>query len=370
MNATVDYEFQGDPWRCHHLDRLKADLGEQVTPEATHAALQHQSRLWRVARRLYGLRPVIPDPASLDTDDLKDWTPAALAKALGITPKDLQTEVTAMRGMVEAARGRRTEDGRQAAKPEPKLADNLFEAAKARGEFTDDDELLKHHGIYSAGMDREDRRWLAERARDWRQALDHRQGRAMARQALMNEFEIRRMRAALLKLDPAEKSQQVEYRMMTQAVTEAEKAYRNQLDQLDKVVPWMGLAGRGVKLSASLGDCTRAMQDYYHDGNRALIDGIHTAAEVEILLRMSDQSPHPKYRAGWVAHANAAIAGLFDPHWQNPFPPAVTRRLDLAFKEAYAAAAREDGVHVPDLLKEGEEGEFHDRHSGVADSDS
>lgn len=365
----IDYEFQSEPWRCHHPERIKADLGETVTPEWLHGAVQHHSRLWRIARRLYGLRPVVPDPDQADPDDLKDWSPNTLGQALGLTPKNLQGEVNAIRGMVESA-GRARSD--HAAHPEPTdrqaPADNLFEAAESRGDFPDDDKLLRHYGLWIEAMTRSDRQWLADRARDWRQALDHRQAQAIARQALLNEFEIRRMRSALLGLNPNDKEDETKYRLMSQSVQEAEKAYRQQLDQLDKVVPWMGLAGRGVKLSAALADCTRAIQEYYKDGTRHLIDGIHTAAEVELLMRMSEQAPHPKYRLGWVAHANAAIAGIFDPNWKNPFPKAVTRRLDLAFKEAYAAAAREDGVHIPDLLKEGEEGEFQDRLAGFSAS--
>ena len=73
---------------------------------------------------------------------------------------------------------------------------------------------------------------------------------------------------------------------------------------------------------------------------------------------MSVQLPLPKYRAGKVVYLNEARAGLWDPKWQSGLTHGLVKRLDKTWAEAYAAAAREAGDPLPDLEKEGAEGEY------------
>lgn len=370
---TVNYLAPNqDPWRVLRPDGLQEDLPEAfaeegLTPEALtrlHGILEPQKRYWRIVRLLWGVQPAVMDPDA-DPQELRLLRLRELADELGVTPRQLKQEIDAMRGFVAAS----LRDGLPETDTSPEVSlrpqrdpdEDLFAAAESRGDLTDE-QLLRRHRLWFDLMEPTDRAHLATRARQWSRALSHHMAGDLARQALLTEHEINRMQSAMVAMHPAGDDEQ-RYRLMADRLDATQKTYRDQMKQLDAVFPYMGMAGRGMSFSGALATITEAIREAEAAGDFRLVDGVHTAAEVEILLRRSAQKPDCAYRLGWVAHVNAARHGLFDPHWKNPIPSPVLRRLDTAFRRAYAEACESDGVPVPDLLEPGLEGEFPDRHS-------
>jgi hypothetical protein len=68
--------------------------------------------------------------------------------------------------------------------------------------------------------------------------------------------------------------------------------------------------------------------------------------------------PEVRYRAGLVLYLNQAKANLFNPKFKSEYPNRVFKQLDEAFKAVARHVGDESGEHVPDLTKEGPEGEY------------
>jgi hypothetical protein len=134
--------------------------------------------------------------------------------------------------------------------------------------------------------------------------------------------------------------------------------YDKALTRLLEECPWASQLAGKYALRASLSEITEGIQRYQSKGDNRLVDGLFTAAEIQLLMHRSVQSPTPNYRMGAVIYLLEAKAGLWDPNWQTQFKDAQLGRLDRAFQAALVAAGNESGEHVPDLMKDGVEGEY------------
>jgi hypothetical protein len=326
--------------------------------EAWHALAQASAaRAFYLARSLYGINPQVPPP-DIDLALLTTRSRAEVQAAVGLTRSQLEAELGTLRGLALQVNTRAPApaayDPRQPGRVDPAAgtsAPDLFERAKAE----DPDRLLEQFSFDSIPFtDAGERAWFVERVIEWRQILSHKMAGDLARQTLLTAREVRRLGTLVGKL-PANDDQ---YAPSSRLLQQLSAQYAGQLEQLNKIAPWMGLQGRGMGFAGMMADVTLAVREYKARGDTGLVDGIFQASELAVLCRMSTQAPLPQYRLGWVTYLNAARPGLWDPHWKNPLPAEVLGRLDRAFKHAYAEAAQAEGAHIPDLLLEGVEGEY------------
>jgi hypothetical protein len=106
---------------------------------------------------------------------------------------------------------------------------------------------------------------------------------------------------------------------------------------------------RRSKIEASLNGMISAIREYESRGDRRLVDDVHTAAEVEILLKPTSLRP-PQYRPDLVALIRDAMReeNLFNPNYEPPeMPRASYRRFRGALMKGLQAV--EDGEAVQDL---------------------
>ena len=294
------------------------------TLDQFHGVAEAQPRGWMVVRRLFGLVPVVV-PKEFELDDLRVWPREELRVAMGVTRAQLAAELDAVRG---AWRGLLV--GMEPVKP--------VEVKAPASEFLfGDTQLLERYGFTMRFDSSADRNWFAGRVKDYAKMLDEKFTEGLARNALMNELRLHQLDGALNERSVASVGG-AEYRATMKLRVEVDTQYQRQIAQLKELCPWAGLVAGKYAFSGLVSDITQAMQVYYRDGDNRLIDGIFTAAEVQVECRRSAQSPLPRYRAGWVVYAMAARAGLFNPNWKSTLPTSLLRRLDESWKTAMVAA--------------------------------
>ena len=349
--GSWEYSVGGEPWRAWKPAELAAEFGV-AEPEMAEfqGVVSVLPRSWLLVRRLYGLVPVLPLPGTSE-DDLKAWGAEELAASLGITRKQLQQELDVVRGHWE---GRRKNN-----QPEKKIGTGVEPVPTAPGELalTTPEEVLSACGFSRIKfVDAAEWERFRQRLEDFGPLLREAASAGLARDLLMTELRIGRLDAELN--DPTRTAMGAEWRAMLKTRTELADSYESRSKLVLEQFPWAQQVAGKLALKGTVTEIVAAIQAYQARGDTALVDGIHTLAEVEVLCRMSVQLPLPKYRAGKVVYLNEARAGLWDPKWQSGLTHGLVKRLDKTWAEAYAAAAREAGDPLPDLEKEGAEGEY------------
>jgi hypothetical protein len=338
----VEYLAGSEPWRCNRFDLLQAEF-EILTPGqsrpglmAERLALFHQvasatSRSWTIVRRLFGLVPVIP-AATVPGEDLRTWEREELRQALGLTRPQLKQELDAVRGAWQAQKPKDESGG----EPEKEL----------REEFRfEDEETLREHGLDMKFESGSERAWFARRVKDYEKILREPFAAVLGRNALMSELRMRQVDNLLNESS----SRGVEWKGLLKVRQDLDSGYQDLLKQLRELCPWAGAIAGKHSFQGVVSEITAAMQEYHAHGDHALIDGIFTRTEILVECRRSTQVPEPRYRAGLVVYLNAAKANLWNPHWSAPFKAGDLKKLDAAWKAAYAAVATEAGEALPDL---------------------
>lgn len=91
-----------------------------------------------------------------------------------------------------------------------------------------------------------------------------------------------------------------------------------------------------------------------------LIDGIQSAAEVEVQFRQSEQLPTPRYRLGQTVYLLAAIDGLMDPQWRPLFSEPMLKKLDKVGQRLIDESRQAIEEPLPDLTRDDGAGEYPD----------
>jgi len=341
-SGFVEYEFEGTSWRCNQFDLLKAEL-DDLTPQTLalfHGQVSLRERAWLIVRRLFGLQPLLP-PSGYATDDLRVWMRDELKSALGLTTKQLQAELDAVRGSWRAI-----------APPPPPSAPPPPPSRRDLPFATDD--LLKRYDIRIKFRDQDEADVFLKRIADYEKLLNEPRVRGLARNTLMTEFQLRRLDEYIAGMSEGT----VEWRKNLEIRKSLDQTYNDQLEQINKLAPWAGMIAGKFAFAGVLSDVTRAFQEYCGRGDTALADGIFTATEIAVECRRSVQASEPRYRAGLVVYLNEAKAGLFEPRFESQFLPGQLKRLTESWRATYLEAETEAGVPLPDLEKEGEEGEY------------
>lgn len=347
-SAPWEYSISGEPWRCWKSAELAAEFGLTAGEVAEfHAVAQAMPRSWLIVRRLYGLVPVVPAPGT-EPEDLRPWGAPELAASLGLTRPQMQSELHALRGHWD---GRKT----------PVLAAPAAEAPAAPREelaLETPEQVLARQGFPDIQFrtQAEGERFL-KRVEDFAPLLREAAASGMARELLIHELRIARLDAQL-DAPNAMRENGAEWRLLLKTRTELSERYEGLMKLILDKFPWAQQVAGKVTLKGVMSEITAGILAYKARGDTQLLDGVHTALEIQVLCRMSAQAPQPRYRAGKVVYLNEARAGLHDPSWQSQLTKGFVKRADACWAETYAQLAREAGDPLPDLEKEGPEGEY------------
>jgi len=334
-------EFSGpanEPWRISRHDLFESEFS-QVTDLAQFVSrVSQHARSWLIVRRLFGIAPMIPR-ADSDPDDLRVWGREELAAALGVSRAQLSQEIDAVRGIVLGVAPTLDPAPPPAS---PQQAIEFKESILEKYGFPDS--LFAVPGRDAAETQAE-RFWFSMRVERWTKLLDHQMAAELARQTLLNEMQIRRAEVKSARHEFGSK----EHREVVRLQQEMQDRYREQLTQIDVIAPWAGAISGKMAFVGVVAELIEGHRDYMAKGDRARVDGIFTAVEIQVECRRSVQAPEPRYRAGLVVYLNAAKAGLWDPKWKSHFTPGQLKKLDAAWTAAAQHVSDEEQERLPDL---------------------
>lgn len=381
---VVDYvPAEGGRWRVELFEALAAELPVMdMGPDAATSARrfhelvsQANARWWTLVRRLYGMAPLVP-PSGADLDDLRVWGRAELCAALGIEAKQLQAELDTLRGVMRGKEEVRGGELRVEGK-EGEIA------ADGEGHLLLDEDLLERYG-YTVTMfnirqrtetiemvddkevhryawtdrnpllNRMEQAWFVGRLREWKRVLDEPMTGSLAKQALFNELQMRRVEAEMANLSPTAGG----YDDLAKRHAAYVKTFGDLVEKLEAAFPEFGSSAKKINFKACIHDLVKAHMDYKLRGDTRLLDRVRTALEIEVDFRQSVQAPEARYRLGQTVFIGEAIAGLMDPAWKSQLKPGVLAKLDRGMKEGINKAREERGETLTDLEAAGEAGEY------------
>jgi hypothetical protein len=344
--ALVEFEREGAKWRCARFDLLAAEF--ELTPADLPAfteAAQVTERGWLLARRLFGIQPMVP-PLGTPMEDLRPWSRVELQDSLGLTRNQLAQELGAVRGSWRALRPRTEPAAPEATPPKP-------------GGLFSEDELLERHGLVVKFGSSAERAWFCQRVQDYEKILAEKFATVLARNALLTELRIYQLDTLLNDTEKCKPGDKSWHENLKVRQTMAEQ-YQKLLDQIKTLCPWAGAIAGKYAFAGAIADITKGIQAYKSRGDTALIDGMCTLTEVLVDCRVSVQAPEPPYRADIRVFVAEAKAHLWDYTWQSKLELPPLRHVQAGWKQGFLAAAEADGKKLPDLAAEGPDSEHDD----------
>jgi hypothetical protein len=334
----------GEDWRVSRFDLLTAEFPSLTAGELPlfHEVVARDPRAWLIARRLFGLQPMMPG-ADVDPLEFRPRTRAELKSELGLTDAQLKQEL-------DSLRGRWTAKAPAVEAPVGAGAAGL-PAAEPREEFEFKDALteLKRMGFleslferkvvdYSDTQRREDIEWFYGRATNSGMAklLDHPMAGAKIRQILITELHLRWVNSDLGGLAPGSR----DYNDQIKTIDVLSERHAKMLREVNEFAPWMDLERKQMSFANAISEVARGIQEYRAKGTNTLIDGMFTASEIQFQFRQNNHTDI-RYRLGLVVWVNMARERLFDPEFQQLFPPNIYKALDEGFREGAHRAAPE-----------------------------
>jgi hypothetical protein len=356
---------RAEMWRVDKFDALAAEFefraGDWAQTMGWFMAFAvSQTRPWRMVRLLFGVAPKIP-PADTHPDDLRLWTRSEL-QADGY---EVQAELDALRTMWRGhlkreGRSEKEEGGNQTVTGPPQNALGLDDQLLERFQFSERifkitvwDPTAENGNGKGAEIQRPqsenrvERDWFIGRVKEWAKMLGDPIAGPIARSALMNDLYLRRLETEIATAASKNRDRLYEQKGAL------EEAYQEQVAQLQKMFPEMQVAGR-VTFRGVISDLILAHQDYYARADRRLVDKVHTATELEFLMREANAGAErvgPRLRFGLNVAITEAIHGLYDPNFRRQIKPGVLQKIDAAMQAALVAAREAQGEAVVDLEK-------------------
>lgn len=324
-----------------------------------HEALSDQSQIWLIVRRLFAVTPMygVEDP-----EEMRPWKMDRIAAHMKISVREVEggfAEAKAFWSRWQNASGPPVEPEA----PEPTIED-MGEAEM--------DKLLLENGFVGLD-DPHERRYCARRILELESILDDEGQRALGRALIEQEMTL------FFSVTPALRGLQTIVKTLHKGVpTESQEsrmlklvASRGNLqEQIQATMKALGITEAqlsSMKVKRNFRDClgtlVSAVQAYEARGDRTLIDGVFTAAEIEMLTEEFTARPF-QYRPDVVMVVPDCIERLFDP----AFEPAkigrrAHRKLLAGFKQGLANARAEEGATISELDPESTE----DRSEALAD---
>jgi len=350
----VEYDApNGDKWRAERGADLVADFElasdtaalQKEAMSKWHEALCGQEPAWTIICRIYGNAPLygVDDP-----DDMRVWTIAELAEKRSVEPREIDA-------YIEGAKSywRRSQ-------LETKSSENI--RARPAPDQETADQLLRENGF--ADIENADERaYIAGRCLELQPWLEDDRLRAAARSLIQQET------AIFFILDPTirELRKEIREKLMKHQGVEKDnvqllsllKERRDAQDALNSSMKTLGLAdmqGGTLRKKMAFNDCLstllQAIQQYYSENDRELIDGLFTAAEVELLTTPTRLRP-AQYRPDLVLMAMEAKEHLWEKDW-SPTKQSrrACRKLASGFAQGLAEARSDEGEVSRDEVTE------------------
>lgn len=196
--------------------------------------------------------------------------------------------------------------------------------------------------------------WFAERLMELKRMFDEPMAKTLARQAMMNELQLRRADNDLSKIPIASTN----FWNIHDKKIKLEERYENQWKQLEEICPYIKGAMQKQGVHACISEFIKADQEWVAGGNRVRIDEVFTALEIQILLRASVQQPIPMYRPGWVMAVRDAMENLHNPTYKRLLPDIYFRVMDDALRDTFTKAVEAGLITLIDLENDSPKGEW------------
>jgi hypothetical protein len=344
--GVVEYDApNGDKWHVERGADLIADFELGTTDSASltkwHGALCNQEAAWNIVCRLYGNSPLygVEEP-----DELRVWTIAELAEKRGVEPREIDAYLEGAKSYWKRVQ------------LETRSTENI-RARPAPDEETSD-QLLREHG-FGEIENKEERAYIAGRCLELQLWLDDDRLRAAARSLIQQETVIffildptvRELRSEIREKIAKKGSIDKENSQLMSLLKERRDA-QTALDSSMKVLGLADAAGGDLRKKLAFNDCLsiliKAIQEYYDETDRQLIDGLFTAAEVELLTTPTELRP-VQYRPDLILRAMEAKEHLWESDWSpTPISRRACRKLASGFAQGLAEARSQEGEVTQD----------------------
>lgn len=357
--------INGDFWMVRAPSELGAEFEFDANDDAIlvkfHEALSSHPRVWLIVRRLFGVGPVNEMD---DSEGDRVWTKAEVMDSLRIQRKQLEAELEAARGFWHNAAA--PQDASVVSADKVGGTETLARGGNSgQASFQFDGDLLSYYGFDDAMFqmkgrpseeNEKEKQWFAQCLRDWTNMFESPMAGQIARNALLNRLRMRRLETLEMQIGPTDPK----YKSLRGEFSALEKTYQDQLNQLDQLFPWKREVSGKMSGKATVSALIEAIREYRGNKNNELVDGIWTAAEIELEFRTNTLQKTPQYRLGLVTYLNAVRSGLWDPHWQNRFSESTLAKLDRGFQRGVQEARDDIGEALVDLESESQDEEYPD----------
>ncbi len=402
-NNRTEYQYKGD-WfvieKWKQLGEFIPDADETNLATLHEAGLEH-GQFWNVARRLFGINPVILTGTGYDAERMEPTTLRKLAD-------EMSKEVSELKIMLDGlalAFVKKLEEKRIAGvqamlatpipEPEPQLilkapapqpaAQTVgtppsappvppMAATMHAGDLTPDEvntliafgfdfSMFEMDSNRPTPVRNVEARWFVQRLLELERLFLEPLVKSLARQAIVNELLLRRVDADLLRTPAVtERFWQLQEKKVT-----LEETYASQWEQIEGMCPQFKTAKNRAAIIGLLSDFIAAYKEFHSKGTNKVADGIFTALEIQVELRTSKQAEDAfadelgsgvRYRLGWVAAINEAKQGTFDPKFRRSMPNSLLKVLDEGMRQGIAAAMVKLGLPIVDLMDQSEAGEY------------
>lgn len=349
----IDYDAPGgEEWRIDSGREMLADFDiagpdDEVLQQVIrwHEALSSQPALWSIVCRLFAVTPQVgvEDPALF-----RPWRFEEIAANLGMTLRDVEAGFAEAKGFWKKWQTA----AKPAARPAPAEGAPVLDAARM-------EKLLLQHGFIAVDDERE-REYIAQRIQDLESLLDNEIQRSMARAMIAQEASLFFTIDPALRHIQADLKERSEKGQITKEMEErtarmlaARNAAQSQLEATMKALNLSEAQTGSVQKKGAFKDSLCALIEavaaYEAQGDRTLVDGIFTAAEIEVLTEPF-HSRDFQYRPDLAMIVPECIDNLFDPSYAPPrLGRKAHRRLVAGFKQGLLLLRAGDGEVTQEL---------------------
>jgi len=352
----LDYRAGESLWRVERAEELLAHFTIQLdqVPE-WHKALVGQGQKWEIIRRYFGVGPCV-------TDDPEQWRArdcVAIGKELGLTGPAVQGEIE--HAGILYAQLRMLGGGDQKVR-QMEESFGIHRALDAEAAA----EILGRYGFGQLEDDRE-RMWAAQRLREMQHLLDVEEAKSIVMNAIRQELAINWYDEEISKVR-ARARDVTTVGVTSKARDEIQKLRKEQQATITQHQVTMKALGATqaqqpsqrakMQFQDSVGFMIEGAQKFMAEGDNALIDGMFTAAEVQLLCKPYLERA-PQYRPDICIQTYFAAQRFWDPDYEgNKLSRDWTRKLKAAWGRVFEDIAEGADESLEDWDKAEEENEF------------
>lgn len=365
--AFIRYQVGAEQWRAEEGEKLLSDFEMPMVAGREALGRWHLAfagtEIWKMLRRLYGINPLL---GGAEGESFQQ--PISLQEYASLEGLSLRAVESALEGAKtywirwQAQEELRTQrQNRQTAPPPQEVS---VKEAEPMGE-AEVDRLLLANGFVGI-KDAQERVYIAGRIGELEPWLESEQSRAVARSLIQQEvmvFFVLDRAIAATREDMEEKKQKGHDAVKSgEQLLKLMKERRDSQAGIESTMKQLGMdeaRNASLKKKISFKDTIGTLMDgvaaYYSDADTALIDGVYTAAEIELLVTPFTLRP-AQYRPDVVVACWEAMQNFWDRDYvPTPASRLTLRRLRSGFAAGLAAIRSEEGESIADMGESGEE---------------